>query len=330
MSDQHEADIDELATRAGRELRRSAPAGGLDRVHRSHRRRRATNAVVAGAALVVLAGGVLVAVNRGDDAVTVVTDTVVTDTTPATINSAPAPANTVATDSLPTAPTTEATVDVEPAISDERLPDPLTIAADGVERSLVGRELVVRTVPEQVIPLDLAETDLWLYGVGPNGVAYIRAEGDGLTRIVAVPTSGPTTGAVYELIRPYQHEGPWLGSMTPSGIATGDLFLNALGSYVDIDGQPLAQRVDSTFTWAVRYSTVEENPAMTRAIVVELATGAEFEVPDLETTREGQFDRELRPLPDGRVVVPALRDDGTALVWSLTPSTGLWTQHPAG
>ena len=37
----------------------------------------------------------------------------------------------------------------------------------------------------------------------------------------------------------------------------------------------------------------------------------------------------MRPLPDGRIPVTVGSADGTQVVWALTPSTGIWTQHPA-
>ena len=87
----------------------------------------------------------------------------------------------------------------EPPVSDEVLPNPLAFAADGVERELVGRDLIVRSTPEQVIPLDLPDPDIYFYGVGPNGRRLpASSTATGLTRVVAVPTTGPNTGTVYE------------------------------------------------------------------------------------------------------------------------------------
>ncbi len=340
--------FDDVADRAGRELRRPAPGDGLDRVHRSHRRRRTTTAVAGGTAAIMLVGGGFWLGTRGDE--TTISDTppvLVTDSTvgstvaPTTSVSGQAPTTSEPTSTEPesTEPPTATTDPVvesteppavaEPQVSDEVLPDSLAFAADGVERELVGRDLIVRSSPEQVIPLDVPETDLYLYGVGPNGIAYLRLDGPGLTRVVAVPTSGPNTGAVYEIIAPYPPEGPWLGFMTPSGIDTFDIVSNKTASYVDTNGEPLSPSADPTFTWSLEYRAVDASQATVRAVAVELATGAEFEVPDSEPAREGQFTRSVRPLPDGRVPVQVLTADGARVIWALTPSTGVWTRHPA-
>ena len=338
--------FDDVADRAGRELRRSAPGDGLDRVHRSHRRRRATTAATGGAAAVLLVGGGFWLGTRGDE--TTISDAPPVATTDSTVGSTPVTPSSVAgqapttdepatnTTAPPTA-TTESVVEEtdppvvsEPAVSDEVLPDPLAFAADGVERALVGRDLVVRSTPEQVIPLDLPEPDMYFYGVGPTGVAYLRAEGDGLTRIVGVPTTGPNSGTVYELVPPYQHEGPWLGSMTPNGVVTADLFSDTIAAYIDIDGQPIPQSFDPTFTWWLEYRTDDDDPSLQRIVAYDDATRTEYELPELEPTREGQGTFAVRPLPDGRITVPFLDADGTAAVWALTPSTGVWTRHPAG
>jgi hypothetical protein len=341
--------FDDVADRAGRELRRSAPGDGFDRVHRSHQRRRATTAVAGGAAAVMLVGGGFLLATRGDDGSTIsdappvaTSDSTVAPTDVVTPSSGtgqvpttnePASTETTAPASATTDPAVEETdppVVSEPAVSDEVLPDPLAFASDGVERELVGRDLVVRSSPEQVIPLDLPEPEIWLYGVGPNGVAYLRADGNGLTRIVGVPTSGPNTGTVYELIPPYQHEGPWLGSMTLNGVVTADLFSDTIATYIDTDGQPIPQSFDPTFTWWLEYRAVDGDPSLQRIVAYDDATRTEFELPEFEPTREGQGIFAERPLPDGRITVPVLRSDGTAVVWALTPSTGVWTQHPAG
>ena len=351
--------FDDVASRAGSELRRPAPSAGLDRVHSSYRRRRTANAVAGGAAAVVLVGGGFFLATRGDgatvsDIAPVVTDATTDDTTEGTtdgaVASTVAPPTSVSgqapttdepssTDTESTEPptVTDPTVDeTDPPVvtewptSDEVLPDPLAFADDGVERELVGRELIVRSSPEQVIPLDLPEADLYFYGVGPSGVAYIRAEGDGLTRIVGVPTTGPNTGTVYELLEPYEHEGPWLGSMTPNGVVAANLFGDAIAPYIDPDGQPVPQSFDASFTWWLEYRQVEGDPSLQRIVAFDDATRTEFEVPEFEPTREGQGTVAVRPLPDGRITVTVLRDDGTPVVWALTPSTGVWTQHPAG
>jgi hypothetical protein len=343
--------FDEVAGRAGGELRRPAPSSGLDRVHSSYRRRRTANAVAGGAAAIVLVGGGFFLATRGDGTTISDTPPVVTDSstvsTPSTVltpssvtGQAPTTSEPTSTQTESTAPptaTTDPIVDEtdppvvsETAVSDEVLPDPLAFAADGFQRELVGRDLVVRSTPEQVIPLDLTDPQIYLYGVGPNGIAYLRLDGPDLTRVVAVPTSGPNTGVVYEIIAPYPHDGPWLGFMTPSGIDTFDNSSDQRASYVDTDGRPLSPPDDPTFTWSVEYRVDDVDPSAVRAVVVELATGAEFEVPDSEPVREGQFPREIRPLPDGRIKVGVLAADGTPVVWALTPSTGVWTQHPAG
>ncbi len=344
--------FDVVADRAGRELRRPAPGDGLDRVHRSHRRRRTTTAVAGGAAVVLLVGGGFWLGTRGDettisDTPPVTDNTVGSTTAPTSSVSGQAPTTSEPTSTKPepeptepesteppaiTDPVVESTEPPavpEPQVSDEVLPNPLAFAADGFERELVGRDLIVRSTPEQVIPLDLPEPDLYLYGVGPNGVAYLRLDGPGLTRVVAVPTSGPNAGTAYEIIAPYPPEGPWLGFMTPSGIDTFDIVSNQTASYVDTDGQPLSPSVDPTFTWSLEYRAVDATQSAVRAVAVESATGAEFEVPDSEPAREGQFTRDVRPLPDGRFTVQVLTDDGARVVWALTPSTGVWTRHPA-
>jgi hypothetical protein len=343
--------FDDVADRAGRELRRPAPRDGIDQVRRSYRRRRATTAVAGGAAAVLLVGGGFWLGTRDDEPT--FTDTPPISTTDGTVGSTavtpssvtgqapttdqPPSTQPTATDTESTAPPTATTdpaveqpAPPEPAVSDEVLPDPLAFAADGFERELVGRDLVVRSTPEQLIPLDLPEPEIYFYGVGPNGVAYLRLDGPEGTRVVAVPTSGPNTGAVYEIIAPYTHDGPWLGFMTPTGIDTWDNSSERRAPYVDIDGQPLSPPDDPTFTWRLEYRYDAADPSTTRAAVVELATGAEFEVPDSEPVREGQFTAEVRPLPDGRVTVRVLSADGIAVVWALTPATGLWTQHPDG
>ncbi len=342
--------FDDVADRAGRELRRPAPGDGLDRVHRSHRRRRATTAVAGGVTAVLLVGGGFWLGTRGDE--TTISDTppvVSTDSTVAsTVATAPPPSSvtgqTPTTDESPTNTTEPATAVTDPAVeetdppmvsewpvSDEVLPDPLAFAADGFQRELVGRDLVVRSTPEQVIPLDLTEPEIYFYGVGPTGVAYLRTQAAGVgTRIVGVPTTGPNTGTVYELVPPYVHEGPWLGSMTPNGVVSGDLGGDTMAPYIDPDGQPIPQSFDPTFTWYLEYQAVDSDASLQRIVVFDDATRTEFEVPEFEPTREGQGIFAVRPLPDGRIKVPILRADGTQLVWALTPSTGVWTRHPAG
>ena len=187
--------FDDVADRAGRELRRPAPGDGLDRVHRSQRRRRAATATAGGAAAVLLVGGGFWLGTRGDDTTisdappiattdttgdttvgsTAVTPSSVTGQAPTTDEPS---SNTTEPATDPTDPVVEETdppVVSAPAVSDEVLPDPLAFAADGFRRELVGRDLVVRSTPEQVIPLDLPDPQIYLYGVGPNGVAYLRA-----------------------------------------------------------------------------------------------------------------------------------------------------------
>ena len=340
--------FDDVAGRAASELRRPAPSAGLDRVHSTYRRRRATTAVSGGAAAVLLVGGGFWLGTRGDgttisDAPPIATADTTVGSIAVTPTSAPGQAPSTdepaPTDTESTAPPTATTDPVveetappvvsEPPVSDEVLPDPLSFAADGFRRELVGRDLVVRSTPEQVIPLDLPESEIHLYGVGPNGVAYLRLDGP-LTRVVAVPTSGPNTGAVYEIIAPYTRDGPWLGFMTPSGIDAFDNASDQRASYVDTDGRPLSSPVDPTFTWSLEYRVDDADPSAVRVVAVELATDAEYEVPDSEPVREGQFTREVRPLPDGRITVAVLPADGNPVVWALTPSTGIWTRHPVG
>jgi len=341
--------FDDVADRAGSELRRPAPSAGLDRVHSSYRRRRTANAVAGGTAAVLLVVGGFWLGTRGDG--TTISDAPSIATTDSTVGSiavtpssvtgqGPTTSEPVSAETESTAPPTVTTdpfaeetdppVATEPPVSDEVLPNPLAFAADGVERELVGRDLIVRTTPEQVIPLDLPEPDIYFYGVGPTGVAYVRAQGGGLTRIVGIPTTGPNTGTVYELVAPYQHEGPWLGSMTPNGVVAGDLFGDTIATYIDADGQPIPQSFDPTFTWWLEYRTVDQDPSLQRIVAFDDATRTEFELPEFEPTREGQGTFAVRPLPDGRIRVPLLRADGTQVVWALTPSTGVWTQHPAG
>lgn len=343
--------FDDVATRAGSELRRPAPDAGLDRVHSSYRRRRTANAVAGGAAAVVLIGGGFFLATRADDATVsdiapIVTESTTDGAVASTVAPSTNPIGQTPTTDEPSSTDTESTVPptvTDPIVdetdppgvtewptSDQVLPNPLAFAADGVARELVGRELIVKSSPEQVIPLDLPESDLYFYGVGPNGVAYLRAEGDGLTRIVGVPTTGANIGTVYELLEPYEHEGPWLGSMTPNGVVAANLFGDAIATYVDPEGQPIPQSFDPSFTWWLDYRSVDGDQSLQRIVAFDDATRTEFEVPEFEPTREGQGTFAVRPLPDGRVTVAMVRDDGTPVVWALTPSTGVWTQHPAG
>lgn len=342
----HGEPSDRVGSRAAGEPPRPARTDRLDPVDRSPRRRGATTAIAAGATAIVLVGGGFLLATRGDESASSDAPPVVTDdstvgsaagTPSSEADQAPTTGEPTATateqltgSSNPVAEQTDPPVANEPAVSDEVLPNPLAFAADGVERALVGRQLVVRSTPEQVIPLDLPESELYFYGVGPTGVAYLRAQGGGLTRIVGVPTTGPNTGTVYELIAPYQHEGPWLGSMTPNGVVAADLFGDAIATYIDNDGQPIPQSFDPTFTWWLEYRSVDEDQSLQRIVAYDDATRTEYELPEFEPTREGQGIVAVRPLPDGRITVWLLRADGTQVVWALTPSTGVWTQHPAG
>jgi hypothetical protein len=333
MTDEHDPtdDLDAIGRRAGAELRRPAPPDGAALVQRSVRRRRAMTAVGGGIAVAVIVAGGLVLVGQNDDD-TVVTDDRVSTTVAPDPSVAPEPSlpvePTVPPDTSP-APATSVARPAEPDVSDEVLPDPLAFASDGFERVLDGRSLIVRSDPEQVIPLDLVEPELWLYGVGPNGVAYLRADAAGLTRILAVPTTGAAAGTVYDLVEPYVHEGPWLGFMTPEGI---DPFTTTGGPgivpYVGPDGQPLADPIDPTFTWRVEYRFLDDGTGAAQPVVID-SSGTVHELPVTEPGREGQFDAAVRPLPDGRVTVTVLPADGPAEVWAFDPTTATWTVHPS-
>ncbi len=319
--------LDALGRRAGAELRRPAPPDGAALVQRSVRRRRTVTAVGGGLAVIAIVAGVFVLIGQGDGD-TVVTDDRVSTTAAPTPSVEPQPTPPIET-SRPTETTQTPTT--APAVSDEVLPDPLAFAADGFERALDGRDLVVRSTPEQVFPLDLGESALWLYGVGPNGVAYLRADDAGLTRLLAVPTTGPTAGTVYDLVEPYVHEGPWLGFMTPVGIDPFSIVEGpGIVPYVGPDGQPLADPVDPTFTWRVEYRLfIGDGNGSAQPLVVS-PSGTEHELPVTEPVREGQFDAAVRPLPDGRVTLTVLPANGPAELWSFDPATATWTVHPSG
>lgn len=339
--------LDAIGRRAGAELRRPAPPGGAAAVQRSARHRRIVTAVGGGVAVAALVvGGIVVASRIG-------ADSVVTDNPPPTfaqpeptripMTSAPVAAPERSTPTTPPPDTTPASDTTLPAgttvparaviattlagESDEVLPDPDGFAADGYERALVGGDLIVRSDPEQVIPLDLPESDVWLLGVGPNGVAYLGAESPTTDRrILAVPTAGPTTGAVYELAN-YHHDGPWLGDIAPEGILPmSNTDGPELLPYVDPDGRPLDDPIDPTFTWRREYRLLDDGNVQPAVVDPD---GNVYEVPTTEPGNDSMSDEPIRPLPDGRVVLWVLPSDYQPEIWALDPATATWTVHPA-
>ena len=377
------ARLDDMALRAGHELRRPAPAHGLAAVHQSRRRRRAGVLTASGAAVVAVGVGLTLLATRDPDA-TVVSDqtdtTVPTETNPTETNpteTVPAeivpaetvPAETVATnaptapstetsqatdvDSVPTpttapatSPTTEPTTSTPgasvPAVrydpddlapADEQMLHPLAVGSDGFVRALNGGldggDLVVHDERARVITLDVPEPWRWLYGVGPDDVAYLRLEDLGSARIVAVPTTGPAVGTVYELVPSFSVEGPWAGFMTRTGIDVMDNAADIFVPYVDAEGRELEPSVDPSFTWVLDYQPVEGVPSVVRPVLTDPA-GAEHPLPVTEPSREGQWERDVRPLPDGRVAVDVVDDGGVPVVWVLDPSSGEWEVYLRG
>lgn len=261
---------------------------------------------------------------------TVVAPTTVVTTTTQPPTTTTQPPTTPAPTDPPGTPAPTTTVP-DPAESDEVLPDPLAVAADGFERVLDGREIVVRGDPATRIAIDVPEDFFDLLGVGPDGVAFLRVSTNAtasevsMTRFVAIPTVGPTAGTVYELIEPYPQDGPWLGEMKRDGVQTLDLLDDHLLPYVDVNGQPVDE--DPTLDWVIDFRTEEVDQQTMRALAIA-PDGREFAVPEPVPTYEGAWAQVTRPLPDGRVVVRLISADGRSVDWALDPTTGGWTRHP--
>ena len=205
-------------------------------------------------------------------------------------------------------------------------------AADGlpVVYDAASRVLTVLGPTPRPLTLDIPEAQGRIVAVGPDQVAYLVVSSTDQPypgRIIAVPTSGDRAGTVDELLGPTAGLADVVVAQAAGGIDVLDCcgvgVTDVLVPYVDADGAPLPD--DPTLaTWSWTWGLDGQ------VIVHDDVSGQDSVVPEARPDGEGPRTGDLRPLLDGRIVVPISDTMGITTAWVLDPVAGSWTATELG
>ena len=205
-------------------------------------------------------------------------------------------------------------------------------AADGLPLvyDAASRMLTVLGPTPRPLTLDIPESQGRIVAVGPDQVAYLVVSTTDQPfpgRIIAVPTSGDRAGIVDELLGPTAGLADVFVAQAAGGIDVLDCcgvgVTDVLVPYVDADGVPLPDDPTLT-TWSWTWGPGGQ------VTVHDDVSGQDSVVPEARPDGEGPRTGDVRPLLDGRIVVPISDMTGNTTAWVLDPGTGSWSPTELG